>query len=181
MLRITGGRDRGRRIKSPPGRGTRPMLASIRRVLFDTLGERVVGASFLDVFGGAGTVGLEALSRGAKRVVYIEKDPRMVRLIKENAQILGYEDRALVLRADALRPPSMVERLSPFDVVFLGPPYGFCAMKRLVMLYMPYVARDGVLVVQHHHKSGFDFPEKVRLKEKRIGENQLTFVFWEEG
>ena len=175
MIRITGGEAKGRRIKSPPGRKVRPILASIRKVLFDTLGDRVVGASFLDVFGGAGTVGIEALSRGAGRVVYIEKDARMVRLIRENLSLLGYTERALVVKGDAFRPPGIVEELAPYRIIFLGPPYGIRGLERLPVLYAHLLAKDGVMVLQHHHKSGFDLPSGFRVKEKRVGENQLTF------
>ncbi len=175
MIRITGGEAKGRRIKSPPGRKTRPILASIRKVLFDTLGERVWKASFLDVFGGVGTVGIEALSRGADFVVYVEKDPRMVRLIRENLEILGYQDRALVVKGDAFRPPAILSEKGPYDIVFLGPPYGIRGLERLPLIYAGYLSEDGVMVLQHHHKSRFDFPEGFTVKEKRIGENQLTF------
>ena len=179
MIRITGGEAKGRKIKSPPGRKTRPILASIRKVLFDTLGERVVMSRFLDVFGGVGTVGIEALSRGASHVVFVEKDPKMVSLIKENLELLGYSQKAVVLRLDAFRTKALYS-YSPFDVIFLGPPYGLKGIERLPSLYLPFLSDHGTLVIQHHHKTKFDFPADVVVKEKRIGENQLTFVMWEE-
>ena len=180
MIRITGGEAKGRKIKSPPGLKTRPIIASLRKVLFDTLGERVLGARMLDVFAGVGTVGIEALSRGASFAVFVEKDPRVARIIRENLDMLGYADKAVVLVRDAFKP-AFLESLSPFDIIFLGPPYGIRGIERLPGLYLSFLAPSGVLVIQHHHKSRFDFPADIRLKEKKVGENQLTFIFLEEG
>ncbi len=180
MIRIIGGEAKGRKIKSPPGLKTRPIIASLRKVLFDTLGERIWEAKVLDVFAGVGTVGIEALSRGASFVVFVEKDPKVARLIRENLSMLGYVDKAAVLVKDAFRP-AFLESYSPFDVIFLGPPYGIKGIEKLPHLYLPFLSPSGVLVIQHHHKSRFDFPADMRLKEKKAGENQLTFIFLEEG
>ena len=177
MIRIVGGEAKGRRIKSPPGRATRPMIASLRKVLFDTLGDRVYGCKFLDVFGGAGTVGIEALSRGAQRVVYVEKDPKMVRLIEENLRLLGYEGKAEVIRGDAFKAPQFLQSYAPFDVVFLGPPYGIKGIEKLPSLYISLVREEGVLVVQHHHKTPLALDCGCEVKVKKIGENQLTFFY----
>ncbi|NPA15355.1 MAG: 16S rRNA (guanine(966)-N(2))-methyltransferase RsmD [Deferribacteres bacterium] len=174
MISLTGGKDKGRKIKSPRSSGVRPILASIRKVLFDTLGVRVYDARFLDVFAGVGTVGLEALSRGAKEVFYVEKNPRVIKILRENVSLLGYEDKVQIIRADAFKVPQKLKACAPFDIVYLGPPYGLKGIERLPQLYLP-LAGD-VLVIQHHHKTKFDFPEGFRVKIKRIGENQLTFV-----
>ncbi|BAT71138.1 16S rRNA (guanine966-N2)-methyltransferase [Thermosulfidibacter takaii ABI70S6] len=175
MIRITGGEAKGRSIKSPPGRKTRPILASIRKVLFDTLGERVLDANFLDVFGGVGTVGIEALSRGAKRAVFVEKDYRMARLIRENLELLGYFHKGVVIRGDAFKVPEFLKNMGPYDIIFLGPPYGLKGIGKLPALYLPLLSKGGILVVQHHHKTELALESGFISRVKRIGENQLTF------
>lgn len=175
MIRITGGKDRGRLIKSPKGANVRPILATIRKVLFDTLAEKIIFSNVLDVFAGVGTVGIEALSRGARYVVFIEKDPRVVKILKENLELLGYTENTTVVIGDALKVVGKLERFAPFDVIYLGPPYNFKKIKQLPSLYAPLLAEDGVMILQHHHKTLFDLPEGFIVKIKRIGENQLTF------
>ncbi len=120
-MRIIAGTHRGRRIAAPEGRGTRPMLDRVREALFSTLAPRVPEARVLDLFAGSGSLGLEALSRGASAVRFVERDAKAARLILENVKLLGEEQRAWVQRGDALDPASFGEEL--FDVVFLDPPY----------------------------------------------------------
>jgi len=175
MIKITGGRDKGRLIKSPKGLSVRPILATIRKVLFDTLSDRIVFSKVLDVFAGVGTVGIEALSRGAEHVVFIEKDFRVAKILKENLELLGYTQSATVIVGDALKILGKVKDLSPFDVIYLGPPYDFRKIRQLPLLYASLLSEDGVMVLQHHHKTLFDLPEGFEVKIKRIGENQLTF------
>ncbi len=174
MISLTGGKDKGRKIKGPKTRKVRPILASIRKVLFDTLGLRVYGAHFLDVFAGVGTVGLEALSRGAERVVFVERDPNIIKILCENIKLLGYESKVNIIKGDAFKVIGRLEKFAPFDIVYLGPPYGLKGMGKLPELYIPLT--KWMFVIQHHHKTKFDFPEGFKIKVKRIGENQLTFV-----
>ncbi|MCZ6599116.1 MAG: 16S rRNA (guanine(966)-N(2))-methyltransferase RsmD [Planctomycetota bacterium] len=123
-MRIIGGEHRGRLIAAPPGRGTRPMLDRVREALFSTLTSRLGGFEdlrVLDLFSGSGSLGLEALSRGAAHARFVERDARAAALLKRNAETLGVEERATVVRADALAPASWGEEAA--DVVFLDPPY----------------------------------------------------------
>jgi 16S rRNA (guanine(966)-N(2))-methyltransferase RsmD len=124
-MRIIAGEHRGRRIEAPPGLDTRPMLDRVREAMFSTLGERVPGANVLDLYAGSGSLGLEALSRGARRARMIEKDPKALACLRNNVELLGMGDRAQVVRGDSLkrdlwRPLGSEEA---FDVVFLDPPY----------------------------------------------------------
>ncbi len=175
MLRIIGGRDKGRKIKSPKTSKVRPIHSSIRKVLFDTLGSIIYEANFLDVFAGVGTVGLEALSRGAKRVFFVERDGEVLKVLRENVKLLGYEERAVLIKGDAFKVVDKLKDFSPFDVIYLGPPYSLKRIEILPSLYLPLLSQEGVLVIQHHHKSLFDFVSGFDVKVKRIGENQLTF------
>jgi 16S rRNA (guanine966-N2)-methyltransferase len=127
MLRVVAGRHRGRRLAAPPGEATRPTADRVRQALFDSLwhapwaGRAVLdGAEVLDAFAGTGAMGIEALSRGAARAHFIERDRAALAALRANIAVLGEGARAVVLPADATRPP----RGPRCGLVFLDPPYG---------------------------------------------------------
>lgn len=123
-MRIIAGEFRGRRIDAPEGQATRPMLDRVREALFSTLGERVEGARVLDLFGGSGSLGLEALSRGAAHVRFVEKAAHAGASLRANVEALGVGDRARIVRGDALTSRSWgVLDGERYDLVFLDPPY----------------------------------------------------------
>jgi 16S rRNA (guanine966-N2)-methyltransferase len=125
-VRIIAGELRGRRIEAPPGEGTRPMLDRVREAVFSTLGERVEGASVLDLFAGSGALALECASRGARTVRCIERSARALATLKQNVDDLGMKDRVRVIRADALDPRAWQEKEGPpvrWSLAFLDPPY----------------------------------------------------------
>jgi len=121
-MRIIAGRFKGRKIKAPKGLATRPVLAGVREALFNILGG-VEGTRFLDLFAGTGAVGMEALSRGARSAVFVERGAEQCRVIHENLEAIGVD--AEVIRSEvgrALR--RFVEEGREFDIVFADPPYG---------------------------------------------------------
>jgi 16S rRNA (guanine966-N2)-methyltransferase len=124
-MRVIGGRLGGRRLRAPRGTVTRPTSDRVREALFAMLGEPE-GATVLDLFAGAGALGIEALSRGAARAVFVERDPAAVRVLRENLAGLGLEPpEAVVRRSDALRAlRSARAREETYDLVFIDPPYG---------------------------------------------------------
>ncbi len=129
MLKIVGGKHRGRTIATPEGQTTRPTSNRARESLFNILMHAnwtgdgtspLVESRVLDAFAGSGALGLEALSRGAAHATFLDSDPAAIRLIGENLRKLGETAAARVIRADAARPPPGRE---PCDLVFLDPPY----------------------------------------------------------
>src|SRR6266576_6164817 len=116
-MRVIGGEFRSRRLKSIPGLATRPTTDRLRETLFDILGAQVQGVVFLDAYAGTGAVGIEALSRGAARAVFIERSKNAAKILHENLASLGVEGRALVVVAATL---SAIEQKA--DIVFLDPP-----------------------------------------------------------
>ncbi len=141
-LRIIGGEYGGRVLKTVRGLGTRPLLGQVREALFNILAEAVDGAIVWDLFAGTGASGIEALSRGAGRVLFVEKNNRALDILRQNLQMLGPDavERSVVLRADAWDPPVMHRAAFGFaradadpdaasdaeiapDIVFLDPPY----------------------------------------------------------
>jgi 16S rRNA (guanine966-N2)-methyltransferase len=124
ILRIIGGRHRGRKLRFPEGVDIRPTPDRVRETLFNWLQQRVADAHVLDLFAGSGALGLEALSRGAARVTFVEKDRRAAAAIQSLTEE-WQENAASVVCADALGWLAQAPRdAAPFDIVFLDPPYG---------------------------------------------------------
>lgn len=119
--RILAGSLKGRALAVPEGRGTRPLRVLARRSLFDRLAGRCDGAAFLDLFAGAGSVGFEAASRGARRVVLVESARAALRALRQSAATLGVEDRVEIVGMEALDYATACAEA--FDLVYLGPPY----------------------------------------------------------
>jgi 16S rRNA (guanine966-N2)-methyltransferase len=124
-MRVIAGRLGGRRLKAPRGRATRPTSDRVREALFAMLGD-LQQASVLDLFAGTGALGIEALSRGAGRAVFVERDPGAVRALRANLAALELDaPEADVRRGDALAAlQSARERAETYDLVFIDPPYG---------------------------------------------------------
>jgi 16S rRNA (guanine966-N2)-methyltransferase len=131
-LRVIAGEYGGRVLKSPRGLGTRPLLGQVREALFNILGARVEGAEVWDLFAGSGASGIEALSRGARHVTFVEKSNQALAVLGANLELLGSGavQRSRVLKADAWQPPAPIgedDETVPPDLVFLDPPYASVA------------------------------------------------------
>jgi 16S rRNA (guanine(966)-N(2))-methyltransferase RsmD len=128
MLRITGGIHRSRHLVTPPDESvSRPYAQRAREAVFNMLREWFEDASVLDLFAGVGTMGLEAVSRGAARVVMVERDLKIFALLEQNIAALDCGDRATAVRADALGELALLRAPAPVDVVFMDPPYPLMA------------------------------------------------------
>jgi len=147
-IRIIAGEFRGRRLVVPRGRQVRPTGERVREALFDILGERVAGARVLDAYAGTGALGLEALSRGAREVVFLESDRSAARLLRANVEALGAGGRCAVHDTDAvawLEGP----RVGPaFELILADPPYAADEGSRLVGRAAGRLAPDGWLVLE---------------------------------
>jgi len=122
-MRIIAGQFRGRRLRPPPGRRVRPTTDRVREAWFSIVGEAVVGARVLDLFAGSGALGLEALSRGAAHVTFVELAAPSLAALRANVAELGVEAQAAIRRGDALRFVAGLER-AVYDLAFADPPYG---------------------------------------------------------
>ena len=130
-MRVVAGSAAGRRLEAPPGTATRPTGDRVREATFNSLGSLglVQDVTLIDVFAGSGALGIEALSRGAESVTFLERDPRAVRVIKANLATVGLAERAEVVRGDALAYLASTERR--WDVALLDPPYRWDGWDRL--------------------------------------------------
>lgn len=148
-MRVIAGQYGGRRLHAPRGTGTRPTSERVREAVFSALG-LIDGAVVLDLFAGSGAMGIEALSRGAERAVFVERDPRAAAVIRRNLEELGVgRDRARVLRRDALahlRDASSAG--DAYDLVLIDPPYRHAAgLGHELSQALPAVLRPGARVV----------------------------------
>lgn len=178
-MRVIAGALKGRRLIAPRGRDTRPTADQVRIALMDMLMPYLDGARFLDLFAGAGTVGLEALSRGAAHATFVERDPRALAALRENIAALGVSGRARVLPTGVA---GGLERLAregaSFDLVFLDPPYDFDPTPALERLDAGGLAPPPALVIVQHFTKRPPSPAVGALRAyrtRRFGETMLTF------
>ncbi|MBL9141134.1 MAG: 16S rRNA (guanine(966)-N(2))-methyltransferase RsmD, partial [Phycisphaerae bacterium] len=123
-VRIISGEHRSRFLETPAGHDvTRPMTSRVKESLFDILRGWFDGTTVVDLFAGAGTLGLEALSRGAARVVLVERDHDVYKCLERNIAALHAKDRCTALQADALSATTLARMPTPVDVIFMDPPY----------------------------------------------------------
>jgi 16S rRNA (guanine966-N2)-methyltransferase len=172
-MRIIAGEWRGRTIRAPGGRGVRPTTDRVREAWLGSLGSAVEDARVLDLFAGSGAVGLEALSRGAREVVFVERSRPALLALEANIQALGASDRSTVVRADVFR---YLDRLSDsnFDLALADPPYG---MGYAAELLHRFLRRPFAREIWVEHGSKEDIPELPGLRQRRYGDT--TISIWE--
>jgi len=177
-MRITGGTARGKQIKSPRSSFTRPLLSRIRKSLFDILGEKIKGSGFLDLYAGSGAVGIEALSRGAKRVVFVEKNTACVRMIKENLFLCGFYSFSTIWQKDVLSFLPLLLEEEKFDFIFVAPPYYKNLQNRTLDILEEKDSGKTELIVQYSPKEKLNFSRKnIKIRrEKRYGDTILAFL-----
>ena len=183
-MRIIAGAFRGRRLWTPRGQEIRPTSAKVREAIFQILTDDVVGARGLDLFAGCGGLGLEALSRGAKEVVFVEHSGTAAAAIKRNLTALGCTDRGRVAQKHVLkflRDPSLRER--SFDVIFADPPYRRDLLRNTVALIADrdLLSERGILVAELWKRDAL--PEQIgslnRFLERTYGDTKVSF--WKKG
>ncbi|MBI3812295.1 MAG: 16S rRNA (guanine(966)-N(2))-methyltransferase RsmD [Nitrospirae bacterium] len=175
-MRVIAGEAKGRRLKGPRGAETRPTSDKVKEALFSILGNRIVDARMLDLFAGSGGVGIEALSRGAAHLDFIEVDEAISDTLEENLTACGFSDRASVYRMDAFRFIKQI--LRSYDLVFADPPYHTWHLKKLlpVLGQGVMITPDGLVVVEHFHK--IELPKELgsleAVRSYEYGDTVLT-------
>jgi len=184
-MRIIAGTFRSRQLKNLKGLALRPTSDRLRESLFNVLAERIPRCRFLDVFAGTGAVGIEALSRGAAEVVFIENHFPAATLIQKNLDSLGIRGCTRILKLDALRG---LQRLAaeytpasaPFDIDFLDPPYAAVDEYGRVLTFLasaPFFATSALVIAEHRRT--YDLPEALgqleRIRVLRQGDASLSF------
>ncbi|MDD8019930.1 MAG: 16S rRNA (guanine(966)-N(2))-methyltransferase RsmD [Acidobacteriota bacterium] len=155
MIRIIGGRYKGRNLRLVRSPLVRPLPAKLRGSLFNILKDRLSGTNFLDGFAGTGSVGLEALSRGAGRAVFIEELPLAARAIEANIKKCGADDVALVINKEFNRAVIDLSKKNVlFDLIFLDPPYKLLADRNplKVIRKRQILKPSGLVIIRHHYR-----------------------------
>jgi 16S rRNA (guanine966-N2)-methyltransferase len=184
-MRIIAGEARGRPIVAPDGQGTRPPLDRMRGSIFDILGGAGEDAEeVLDLYAGSGSFGLEAISRGARRATFVERDPIALRALERNILDLGFSARARVMRKDALRWPAPPGQAGGedvlYDLAFVDPPFRVFAeaaaaaemLDRVEALVATVLRPGGVLVLRHPTDSGV-MPRRAPAGSRVFGESTV--------
>jgi 16S rRNA (guanine(966)-N(2))-methyltransferase RsmD len=178
-MRVISGSAKGRKLESVPGDAVRPITDRAKEALFSILGERVRGARMLDLFGGTGSVGIEALSRGAAHVTFVERYPPALKVIGHNLQNTRLADRAYVVRGDAFKYLRR-QRIGPFDIIYVAPPqYKGMWLEALKMIDArpDILTPEGEVIVQINPRE-YEEPELAhlhRVDSRRYGSVQLDF------
>jgi 16S rRNA (guanine966-N2)-methyltransferase len=179
-MRVTGGELRGRTVRSLRGDRMRPTHDRVRESVFAILADRFAGRDFLDLFAGTGTVGIEALSRGARRAVFVENHAAAAKLIERNLADLDLASRGTVVRGDLPGALIRVPRVGmDIAVAYLDPPYESDAYGAVVaaIVRLGVVAPGGTIVAEHGVKKDLELAATgiVQTDERRYGHTRLTF------
>lgn len=172
-LRVSGGEARGRRLKTP--KGIRPTQGMVKQAIFNLVGPGIEGAYVIDLFAGSGAIGIEALSRGAAGVIFVDREPRGLAILRENLETLDLKERSHVFRGDVVR---WLEG-SPEDIVragfvFLDPPYDDVVLDRALKVLDRQVT-DATVVAEHSRRH--ELPALARLqvdRQRRYGDTIVT-------
>lgn len=185
-MRVITGKAKGTQLTALNGAGVRPTLDRVKECLFDRLGHNLAGETFLDLFAGSGGLGVEALSRGADRVVFVENDPKAQRVILANLakckflQGEGASQSWELLKTDALGAVSLLEKRGVrFDLVHVDPPYDADLYEGVLLRLADSAVIDdaSTVIVEHFHKKVLN-PSYGRLSlssEKKLGNTLLSF------
>ncbi len=181
-MRIVAGRFRGAQLAAPRTRDVRPTSDRVREAIFNILahglGVNLEGARVLDLFAGTGALGLEALSRGAAYVLFVEDDAEARRLIRRNVETLGATGATRIYRRDATRPGEP-GTLKPFDVLFADPPYGKGLAKKALaaMAAGGWLVPGAIAVIEERADAGFTAPEGFALEDERSYGDTAVYFF----
>jgi len=182
-LRVISGSARGRKLKDVPGDTTRPVTDMVKEALFNILAEDVIDSTWWDLFGGTGAIGIEALSRGAKFVLFSDINRLPVEILRENVTHCDFTSRAEIRRADALSLLAAAPSRQ-FDYMYIAPPqYMELWSQALTLLdeHANWLSQGGWAIVQIHPRESHDLPLKhlEKIEERKYGSTLL--LFYEKG
>jgi len=177
-MKITGGTLKGRRIKTRRDNSTRPLLSRLRKSLFDVIGEKIKDIRFLDLYAGSGAVGIEALSRGARRAVFVEKDPLSAGVIEENIASCKLFSQVKIWRKNVLTFLPILLEGEKFDFIFIAPPYYKKMQDKTLDIIEKIEINKAAVIVQHSPHENINLTRKNMsiVKQKEYGDTILTFL-----
>ena len=180
-MRVIAGENRGAILETIPSRKTRPTLGRVKEALFSMLGDQVIDAEVLDLFAGSGSLGIEALSRGAKNVVFIDNNPKCVRVIRKNLNKFGLNVKGSVYVRDACKTINfLANQNKKFDIVLMDPPYNTEELEKIMNnTHLKDILNSGTILVIEHSKRNIlpcsAIKELCHVKSRRYGDTVLAF------
>ncbi|MCR4806467.1 MAG: 16S rRNA (guanine(966)-N(2))-methyltransferase RsmD [Lachnospiraceae bacterium] len=181
-MRVIAGSARRLLLKTPQGYDTRPTSDKVKETLFNILMPYIyAGTNFLDLYAGSGAIGIEALSRGAAKAVFVEKGREAVACIKENLKTTRFEDKGTVINSDVISALTRLEGREKFDLVFMDPPYNNDYEKD-VLTYLAgssLLDEDALIVVEADNTTDFDYIDELGyevVKYKKYKNNCHLFL-----
>jgi len=180
-MRVISGFARGRRLAAPKGTKIRPTSDRVKEAIFSTIASYVSQSDFLDLFAGTGSMGIEALSRGANSCTFVDASPQAIKCIKNNLSNIGFEDRSIVMLGDSTK---IVTRLTQiYDIIFLDPPYGCDLVVPIVKNLKLLLKEEGIIVVETENK--IELPSQCDtfrlIKTVRYGDTQVGYYNFKGG
>ncbi len=180
-MRIIGGESKGKRLDTPKGQALRPTSDRVKESIFNILGEVVKGKVILDLFAGTGNLGIEALSRGAKRALFVERAREATRLIKSNLSQCGMAGMSEIIPKDVIRAIGILhQRGETFDLILMDPPYEKGLIeKTLWKLQSHRIYHDeSILVIEHDRREPLPKnPDGWNLiRQRKIGDTLISFL-----
>lgn len=180
-MRVISGKMRGTNLESPKDRSVRPTTDRIKEDIFNIINPYVYEASFLDLFAGSGAMGIEAISRGAKKSVFVDRSAKSVSLVRRNVKKTRCEEKSVILKRSAEAYVSAAEE--SFDIIFLDPPYRFEKLKLIIENIIKYgiLKDDGILIVEHDKNIPLEINEGLsKVREKTYSLTQVEFFALED-
>ena len=180
-MRVIAGKARSIPLKTVEGQDTRPTTDRIKETLFNMLHNELADCFFIDLFSGSGGIGIEALSRGAREAVFVEKNPKAMACVKDNLQYTKLANKATTLTTDVLTALHKLNGDKQFDYIFMDPPYDQL-LEKAVLEYLAnsnLLSRDAVIIVEASLDTEFDYLEDLGfsiIKEKEYKTNKHTFI-----
>ena len=185
MMRVIAGIFRSRQLKGKPPAGIRPTSDKLRETLFNVLGPRVEDSSVLDGFAGMGGVGIEAISRGARFVCFVDQSRKAAAIVRQNLQSLDLTEGFRIIEADLSKALDLFEREdTTFDIVFLDPPYERQELYEGSLSAFgsrPLLNEGGVLVMEHSKRVGLPETEGVLMRYRMLTQGDSTLSFYRAG
>ncbi len=169
-MRVIAGSAKHLPLKSVPGMKTRPTTDKIKETLFNILQQKLYGCYFLDLFAGTGGIGIEALSRGAEKAVFVDSARAAQSCIRENLAFTRLSEKAEILSQDVIPALSALEKSGSFDVVFMDPPYGKELEKAVLtrLADSPLITEDTLLIVEADLHTDFSYVDELGYEISRI-------------
>lgn len=180
-MRVIAGSAKSLPLKTVRSDRTRPTTDRIKETLFNIIAPDIPGCRFLDLFAGSGAIGIEALSRGAARAVFVEQDRTALKVIRENLRFTHLEDRAEVICQDAVKAVSSLQVDAPFHVVFMDPPYDHELERRVLeaLRDSSLIGPETLIIVEASKETEFSWLDSLGyriLRDKCYGSNRHVFI-----